>query len=47
MEKEEKRYDRQTILTQWDEGTQDHLGDSRVIIVGCGALGTNTQVPVE
>lgn len=43
MAKEEKRYDRQTILSQWDEGTQDHLSNSRVIIVGCGALGTNTS----
>lgn len=44
MPEEGKRYDRQTILSQWDEGTQENLRNSRVIIVGCGALGTNTVV---
>ncbi|MEF8837316.1 MAG: ThiF family adenylyltransferase [Candidatus Bipolaricaulota bacterium] len=43
MAKEEKRYDRQNILSQWNEGTQENLENSRIVIVGCGALGTNTS----
>lgn len=44
MTEKEDRYDRQKILSQWDEDTQDNLGDSKVVVVGCGALGTNTSV---
>lgn len=43
MVEEENRYDRQSILSQWGEGTQEDLRSSRVVIVGCGALGTNTS----
>lgn len=42
MTTEIERYDRQKILSQWSEDTQKRLRNSRVIIVGCGALGTNT-----
>ncbi len=40
--KESNRYSRQTVLKEIGPDGQKLLNQSKVIIVGCGALGTNS-----
>jgi len=38
----EGRFSRQVILPQLGEEGQRRLGEARVLVVGCGALGSHT-----
>ena len=40
MERSFSRYSRQTLFDGIGEAGQRRLGEARVVIVGCGALGT-------